>query len=111
VVAVTIDSARQALGLLRGRRTADVRVLTAHGVTVTADTRQLPVGIDGEAVSLPVPVRCTVRPGALRVWVPRDRPGVPAPAPELNWGRLRQLAGWSHGSRPAGLPAPPSPVR
>jgi diacylglycerol kinase family enzyme len=92
VVAVTVDSARQAAGLIRGRRTAGVRVLTARGITVTADTGQLPVGIDGEAVSLPVPVRCAVRPGALRVWVPRDRTGLPAPRPELDWARLWHLA-------------------
>lgn len=39
------------------------------------------------------PVTCTVRPGALRVWVPRDRPGIPAPQPPMNWARLRRLAG------------------
>jgi len=44
------------------------------------------------------PVTCTVSPGALRVWVPRDRPGVPAPKPPVNWARLRQLAA---GRRPA----------
>jgi diacylglycerol kinase family enzyme len=93
VVAVTVDSARQAAGLLRGRRGGGVCVLTAQEVTVTADTEQLPVGIDGEAVSLPAPVRCAIRPRSLRVWVPRDRPGVPAPKSELNWARLWQLAG------------------
>jgi diacylglycerol kinase family enzyme len=92
VVAVTVGSAREAAGLIRGRRAAGVRVLTTREVTVTADARELPVGIDGEATSLPVPVRCAVRPGALRVWVPRGRPGVPAPKPELNWARLWQLA-------------------
>jgi diacylglycerol kinase family enzyme len=94
VVAVTVGTARQAAGLIRGRRAAGVRVLTAHEITVTADTQQLPAGIDGEAVSVPVPVRCAVRPGALRVWVPRDRPGIPEPKPELDWARLRHLAGW-----------------
>ena len=39
------------------------------------------------------PVTCTISPSALRVWVPRDRPGVPAPKPQVNWARLRQLAG------------------
>ena len=52
----------------------------------------MPVGIDGEAVILPTPVRCTIRPDALRVRVPRHRPGVPAPRPELDWTRLRRLA-------------------
>jgi diacylglycerol kinase family enzyme len=105
VVAVTVNTARQAADLIRERRAAGLRVLTAHEITITADTRRLPVGIDGEAVSLPVPVRCAARPGALRVWVPRDRTGVPAPKPEVNWARLRHLAGWGHGPRPAGFSA------
>ena len=74
VVAVNAHSARDAAGLLTRRHSGDLSVLTAQEVTVTADTDQVPVGIDGEAVFLPVPVRCAVRPGALRVWVPRDRP-------------------------------------
>jgi len=93
VVAVTVGSAQQAAGLLRGRHAAGLRVLTAREVTVTADTPRLPVGIDGEAVTLPVPVRCAVRPVALRVRVPRGRPGVPAATPELDWVRLLRLAG------------------
>jgi diacylglycerol kinase family enzyme len=103
VVAVTVDSARQAAGLLRGRHATGLRVLTAEEVTVTADTPRLPVGVDGESVILPVPVRCTIRPGALRVRVPRERPGVPAPKPEVDWARLLRLAG-PHGRRPAGTP-------
>jgi hypothetical protein len=41
---------------------------------------------------LPVPVRCTIAPLALRVRVPAGRPGVPAPAPRLTWARLGRLA-------------------
>src|SRR5215470_12851880 len=92
VVSVTVGSATQAVGLLRGARATGVSVLTTREIEVTADAPQIPVGIDGEAVRLPTPVRCTIRPGALRVWVPRHRPGVPRPKPELSWSRLRQLA-------------------
>ena len=67
-------------------------MLTAEQVTVDADAPEIPVGIDGETVMLPTPVRCTIRPRALRVIVPRQRPGVPAPKPPLEWPRLRQLA-------------------
>jgi diacylglycerol kinase family enzyme len=105
VVAVTVGSARQALGLLRARHTAQVQVLTARTVTITADTKRLPAGIDGEAVSLTVPVRCTIRPRALRVWVPRERPGVAPPRPELDWARLWHLAGWGRRPQPPGGPA------
>jgi hypothetical protein len=39
-------------------------------------------------------VRCAIRPRALRVIVPRERPGVPEAKPPLEWPRLRQLAGF-----------------
>jgi diacylglycerol kinase family enzyme len=95
VVGVTISSAAQAAGLLRGRHATGVSVLTAEEITITADTPQIPVGVDGESILMATPVTCTVSPGALRVWVPRDRPGVPAPKPPMNWARLRQLASFS----------------
>jgi diacylglycerol kinase family enzyme len=95
VVGVTVSSAAQAAGLLRGRHATGVKVLSAEEITITADTPQIPVGVDGESILMPTPVTCTVSPRALRVWVPRDRPGVPAPKPPMNWVRLRQLAGVS----------------
>jgi hypothetical protein len=52
----------------------------------------IPVGIDGEAVPMQTPVTCTIRPGALRVRVPRDRPGATPPQPPLTWPGLWQLA-------------------
>jgi len=88
-----VRNAGEAVGLLRGSRATGLTVLTAKKIEITADAAQIPVGIDGESVLLSTPVTCTVSPGALRVWVPRDRPGVPAPKPPRNWARLRQLAG------------------
>ena len=104
VVAVRVNSARQAIGLIRHEHTKGLAVLTAEQVTVDADAPQIPVGIDGETVMLPTPVRCTIRPRALRVVVPRQRPGVPAPKAALEWPRLRQLA--SFRPQPAGSPSP-----
>jgi diacylglycerol kinase family enzyme len=92
VVAVRVGSARQAIRLLRGTRSNGLRVLTATQVVVRADTAQVPVGVDGEAVTLPTPVICTTCPGALRVRVPRNRPGSDPPRPAVNWARLRDLA-------------------
>ena len=97
VVGVTVSSARQAAGLLRGRHAAGLSVLTTEQVEITADTAQIPVGVDGEALVMSVPVTCSISPGALRVRVPRDRPGVPAPKPPVNWARLRHLAGTRRG--------------
>ena len=104
VAAVRVDSARQAAGLIRRGHGTGLTVLTADEVTVDADTPQIPVGIDGETVMLPTPVHCAIRPRALRVVVPRQRPGVPAPKPPVEWPRLRQLA--SFRSQPHGEPVP-----
>jgi diacylglycerol kinase family enzyme len=92
LVGVRVDSAMQAAGLLRGRHGHGLAMLVAGEVVVEADAPSIPVGVDGEALSLATPVRCTVRPKALRVRVPRDRPGVPLPKPPMNWSRLRQIA-------------------
>ncbi|HXZ78059.1 MAG TPA: diacylglycerol kinase family protein [Streptosporangiaceae bacterium] len=96
VVGVTVSSAAQAAGLLRGRHATGLKVLTTKQVEIAAGVPQIPVGVDGESIMMSTPVTCTVSPGALRVWVPRDRPGVPAPRPPMNWARLRQLAGLRH---------------
>ncbi len=102
IVGVTVRSARQAAGLLRGRHAAGLELLTAGQIKITADAPQVPVGVDGESVLLPTPVTCTISPGALRVWVPRDRPGVPRPKPPVSWARLRHLVG---------IPERPAPHR
>jgi hypothetical protein len=77
---------------LRGARGPGLITLTAGQVVVDADAPEIPVGIDGETVLMPTPVRCTSRPKALRVRVPKDRPGVRPPRPDLDWTTLRQLA-------------------
>jgi hypothetical protein len=92
VVGVRVTSARQAVDLLRGEHAPGLSVLNAEKVEITADTPQVPIGIDGEAVLMPTPVECTIRPSALRVRVPRNRPGVPRPKAPMNWARLRRLA-------------------
>ncbi|OBA74386.1 diacylglycerol kinase [Mycobacterium sp. 1554424.7] len=89
---VMVRTGAQAVDLLRGTKAVGLTVLTTKTVEVTADAAQIPVGVDGEALTMSTPVTCSVWPGALRVWVPRDRPGVPAPGPAMNWGRLRRLA-------------------
>jgi hypothetical protein len=96
VVAVTVDSAVQAVGLLGGK---GVTIL-APGEVVDADAPEIPVGIDGETVMMPTPVHCAIQPQALRVRVPRDRPGVRPAEQALDWQTLRQLA--SFRSAPAG---------
>ena len=90
--AITVQSAAQAAGLLRGTQSRGVTRLAGREVVVDADVSQIPVGVDGEALVLDTPVRCTIQPAALRVRVPRDRPGVPDPKPIMDWKRLRQMA-------------------
>jgi diacylglycerol kinase family enzyme len=108
VIGVKVDNAAQAAGLLnRAARSRELTALTAHEVVIDSSEPQIPVGIDGESVLMPTPVRCTIRPLALRVQVPRSRPGVPAPRPRLDWARLRRLAftsGPAADSAPAARP-------
>jgi len=92
VIAGRLDSATRAIGLLRRERGRTLTVLTGPEAIVDADAAEIPVGIDGEAVSVATPVHCTIRPRALRVRLPRDRPGVPAPATRIQWDRLWRLA-------------------
>ena len=92
VVAVTVNNALQAAMLLRGARGQGLTTLTTEEVVVDADVPEIPVGIDGETVMMATPVRCTIQPRALRVRVPRDRPGTRPPKPALDWQTLRQLA-------------------
>jgi diacylglycerol kinase family enzyme len=93
VVGVKVETAAQAAGLLgRAQRAGCLTMQTAQEVIIDADQPQIPVGIDGESVLMPTPVRCTIRPLALRVRVPSDRPGVPEPRPPMNWTLLRRQA-------------------
>jgi len=105
VVSVSVSTAWQAAGLVRGSRSAGLRVLTAQDVVIDADEPEIPVGVDGEAMLLPAPVRCTIRPGALTVRVPANRPGVRAPKASVSWAHLRQLAISWHRQLPAGTSA------
>ncbi len=92
IIAVKVGSARQAIALLRRSRPTGLTSLTAPAVTIDSDTAALPVGIDGEAVTMPTPVQCSIRSKALRVRLPRNRPGVQPPAAPMDWVRLRRLA-------------------
>jgi len=101
VVAVRVASTAQAVGLLRGRSSAGLRLLLSPSVLVEADAPTVPVGVDGEALTLPTPVRCTIRPSALRVRVPRHRPGVPPSVEGVSWARVLRLAGSRGHSAPS----------
>jgi diacylglycerol kinase family enzyme len=111
VIAVRVDTARQAVGLLQGAHRRGVRRAEAREVLVTADVPEVAVGIDGETVRLSAPVRCTVRPRALRVRLPRQRPGIPPPRSRLNWAALWSLAAGRSPTAPiAGAGDRPAPV-
>lgn len=98
VVGIRVGNASQAAGVaLRGTRAAGLRVLTAPRVVVDADADRIAVAVDGEALQLATPVVCAVRPGALRVLVPRGRPGAPVASPTMDW---REVAGLAFGRPP-----------
>ncbi len=92
LVTIRVANAAQAAELLRGRQAPGITVATAARVVVEASETRIPAGIDGESVLLTTPVTCAVRPGALRVRLPRERPGVPAVREPLTLTRLVSLA-------------------
>jgi len=91
VISVRVDNAAQATRLLSRAPNEVVAVTTVPTVTVTSDAADIPVGVDGEAIVVATPVQCAIRPGALRVRVPRHRPGEAA-QPPLDRHGLRALA-------------------
>jgi len=107
VIGVRARNAVEAARMLRGRRAAGLTLVVADEVEVDADVAEVPAGVDGESVRLATPVRCRVRPGALRVRVPRDRPGVPPVTPTLQLSAVLELAGPGRrdGQLPAAVPA------
>ncbi|WP_260605566.1 diacylglycerol kinase family protein [Streptomyces sp. WAC01280] len=99
VIGIRVDGAAQAAELaVLGTQASGLNVLTARKVQVVGnpgsgvDGDLISVAVDGEALTLPTPVVCTLRPGALRVLVPRDRPGTVPPLPPLDWRRITTLA-------------------
>ncbi|MFJ8622740.1 diacylglycerol/lipid kinase family protein [Kitasatospora sp. NPDC093550] len=93
VTGIRVEGAAQAAELaVRGSQSTGLTVLTARRVEVTSEEAEIAVAVDGEALRLPTPVVCTLDPGALRVLVPRDRPGVVPVAPRVDWRQLAALA-------------------
>ncbi|MEU3514736.1 diacylglycerol kinase family protein [Streptomyces sp. NPDC006654] len=82
---------------------AGVGAIAAVGAAATPDVGArggtVPAGIDGESVVLPAPVVCRISPGALRVRVPRHRPGTPPNRPPADWRRVLRLALTPRGRR------------
>lgn len=100
VVAGHVASAAEAAALLRRSQYRTVTTLVGDGDVVidvdrsdgTPAVAEIPVGVDGEALTVPAPVRCSIRPKALRVRIPRVRPGVPVSPEPIDWQRLVALA-------------------
>jgi diacylglycerol kinase family enzyme len=92
VIAVTVENAAQAVALVGGRHGKSLHRLTAHEVVIESDVSTIPVGVDGEALMMTTPVRCTLEAGALDVRVPRSRPGIPKPAVALDPSALLHQA-------------------
>lgn len=80
VLAARAETPAETAARLRSGQTHGLTHLaTPDDVVVDADVPVVPVGLDGEAVTLPVPVRCRINHQTLRVRVPRHRPAA-APA-------------------------------
>lgn len=96
LITVEVHNSREAAALLRGPHPRGVTALTVPEVIVTAPQATISAGIDGESVLLDTPAQCRVRAAALRVRVPRHRPGAPPARDALTLGRLLRLAGPGH---------------
>ncbi|OQR60373.1 diacylglycerol kinase [Streptomyces maremycinicus] len=93
VIGVRVEGAAQAAELaLLGERAGSITSVTSRRVVVGADRERIAVAVDGEALELATPVVCTVRPAALRVRVPRHRPGAAYAPPTVDWRRIVRLA-------------------
>ncbi len=93
VLGIRVEDAAHAADLaVRGSQSTGLTVTTAHYTEVTSDAPEIPVAVDGESLHLPPPVTCSLRPGALRVLLPRDRPANTAPVPPVTMRRLIDLA-------------------
>jgi diacylglycerol kinase family enzyme len=94
VVALRVDGALDAAQLaLLGTASRAVTVRDAREVRVDATEAKIPVAVDGEALTLETPVVCTIRPGALRVRVPRHRSDTPVHRPmRTEWRTVLGLA-------------------
>ncbi len=68
-------------------------VTHATEVVVHSDQDEIPVGVDGESLTFRTPVQCTIAPRALRVQVPRVRPGMRPVRPTIDLSRLYRLTG------------------
>ncbi|MET8805734.1 diacylglycerol kinase family protein [Streptomyces sp. NPDC004546] len=80
VLAARAETPAETAARLRSGQTHGLtRLATPDDVVIHADAPVVPVGLDGEAVTLRTPVRCRISPRTLRIWLPRHRPGV-APA-------------------------------
>lgn len=93
VVTGQLGSTAQAVSLLRSTEHRSIGALRGGAeVIIDSDAATIPVGIDGEAITLNTPVHCTIRPRALRVRLPRNRPGVPELHGRIDWKSLWRLA-------------------
>jgi diacylglycerol kinase family enzyme len=64
-------------------RSKAYRSWTGRKLRVSSNDGVVHAGVDGEAVEFPSPVDISIAPGALRVRVPKDRPGQ-----KIGWPRL-----------------------
>ncbi|MFF3321058.1 diacylglycerol/lipid kinase family protein [Streptomyces sp. NPDC002889] len=93
LLAARVDTPAEAAAMLRSRHAPGLtRFTTRDDIVVDADTPVVPVGLDGEAVMLPTPVRCRISHRSLRIRVPRHRFGLALPGRPVGWALTRRAA-------------------
>ncbi|ANP50014.1 diacylglycerol kinase family enzyme [Streptomyces griseochromogenes] len=91
VLAVRAETPAETATRLRSGQPHGLTRLATPDVVVYAAVPALPAGLDGEAVSLPTPVRCRISPRALRVWVPRHGRGAGPAGRPPGWAAIRRV--------------------
>jgi diacylglycerol kinase family enzyme len=93
VLGIRVEGAAQAAEIaVLGLQARSITSVTAHQVVVEADRPEIPVAVDGEALTHPTPVSCSLLPRVLRVRVPRHRPGAAVTSVPVDWRRIIRLA-------------------
>jgi diacylglycerol kinase family enzyme len=88
----------------RSERSPALRSWSATALTVRGRTGVVPAGVDGEYLEFRSPLVVSIRPGALRVRLPRSRPGPKARWLAIDHTTLRKLWSVLAGHEPLAAP-------
>jgi len=96
VAYATAQELREVIARASGREPGKAKAYsswTGQRVTVRSREGTVRAGVDGDSVQFPSPLEISIRPSALRIRVPKDRPGPKTARPTFNRRIVARL--WS----------------